>query len=201
MSKFNKKSSKLGFALTEVLMAIAVIIVIGIVAYPLYRNAQANAKMTTLSNSLLALDLYVKKTYSGQPFSTVFSGSSNQFIEQFNQSEGYNLPDNSELITIGAAEYNPNGYYMIKLDSSMVDPASCNNFLHTLAGNFDAIFVMSEEANGGGFGGAVQNYIPNNNMTSGIFPYSPTTACASLNLSNQPSYVTDVQIWLMNPIQ
>jgi type II secretory pathway pseudopilin PulG len=62
-----KNSSKKGFALTEVLMAIAVIIIIGIAAYPLYRNARVSSQVEGTANDLALLQTNVQTLYSGQP--------------------------------------------------------------------------------------------------------------------------------------
>ncbi len=46
-------SKRRGFALTEVLLSIAVIVIIGIVAYPLYENSKQNAQIDTVANAIL----------------------------------------------------------------------------------------------------------------------------------------------------
>jgi type II secretory pathway pseudopilin PulG len=61
--KFHKK----GFALTEVLMAIAVIIIFGIVAYPLYRTAHLNSQVETLANDVARIQTNTQSLFAGLP--------------------------------------------------------------------------------------------------------------------------------------
>ncbi len=55
-----------GFALTEVLLAIAVIVIIGIVSYPLYKNAQTSSKVEEMANTLAILSTNAQTLKQGQ---------------------------------------------------------------------------------------------------------------------------------------
>jgi Tfp pilus assembly protein PilE len=50
-----KAKKRKGFALTEVLMAIAVIIIVGIAAYPLYTNSRENSDVEAVINKIVNL--------------------------------------------------------------------------------------------------------------------------------------------------
>ncbi len=49
------KNKRKGFALTEILLSIAVIVIIGIVAYPLYKNARESAQVEQIANDMAIL--------------------------------------------------------------------------------------------------------------------------------------------------
>ncbi len=72
ISSFNKQIKKKGFALTEVLLAIAVIVIIGIAAYPLYKNARTSSEVEAMANDIAILQTNAQTLYSGQSsFTTI----------------------------------------------------------------------------------------------------------------------------------
>lgn len=64
-SRSNTKNKK-GFALTEVLLAIAVIVIIGIAAYPLYKNARTSSEVEAMANDIAILQTNAQTLYTGQ---------------------------------------------------------------------------------------------------------------------------------------
>lgn len=61
-----RKAGLRGFALTEVLLAIAVIVIIGIAAYPLYKNARTSSEVEAMANDIAILQTNAQTLYSGQ---------------------------------------------------------------------------------------------------------------------------------------
>lgn len=61
-----RKTGLHGFALTEVLLAIAVIVIIGIAAYPLYKNARTSSEVEAMANDIAIIQTNAQTLYSGQ---------------------------------------------------------------------------------------------------------------------------------------
>ncbi len=77
----NKKFAlQKGFALTEVLLSIAVIIIIGVASYPLYKEASTSNKVEDMANQIAILQTNVHTLYAGQ---SSYAGIS---IDQLNTS-------------------------------------------------------------------------------------------------------------------
>ncbi len=70
---FKKQSGKKGFALTEVLLAIAVIVIIGISVYPIYLSSKSNADVQNVVNTVTQIGLNTDRLYSRQ---TTYTGIS-----------------------------------------------------------------------------------------------------------------------------
>lgn len=67
ITKLNTHKAGLrGFALTEVLLAIAVIVIIGIAAYPLYKNARTSSEVEAMANDIAIVQTNAQTLYSGQ---------------------------------------------------------------------------------------------------------------------------------------
>ncbi len=71
--KFHQSPKRKGFALTEVLLSIAIIVIIGIVVYPLYANARESAKIESVKNAatqILATGDIYSKSFKSQAMSS-----------------------------------------------------------------------------------------------------------------------------------
>ncbi len=66
MPKCQILNTRKGFALTEVLLAIAVIIIIGVSAYPLYANSKRSSMVEEAANDMAVIQSGVEKLYTGQ---------------------------------------------------------------------------------------------------------------------------------------
>jgi prepilin-type N-terminal cleavage/methylation domain-containing protein len=62
----SRKTGLRGFALTEVLLAIAVIVIIGIAAYPLYKNARTSSEVEAMANDIAVIQTNTQTLFSGQ---------------------------------------------------------------------------------------------------------------------------------------
>jgi Tfp pilus assembly protein PilE len=73
-----KAKKRKGFALTEVLMAIAVIIIVGIAAYPLYTSSQENSDVEAAINKLVNLKSLVDENFTNANEVAQFGGNNMQ---------------------------------------------------------------------------------------------------------------------------
>lgn len=205
MKHFKKHNiKKLGFALSEVLLAIAVVVIVGITVYPIYENSRQNAKDQNLANELMLLDQYVKQKYSSSSNGAVFTDNSETFMQQFNEATGSNLPTDPNQFQIRSGDYQPNGYYEIHFNADIIEPKGCISFLNNIAGTYGAILLMDTESNGGAAGGVLKSDLPKDAYDgNAIIPWNPqdSGSCSYLSLANAPSYATSVQVWLLNPIK
>jgi type II secretory pathway pseudopilin PulG len=139
---------KRGFALTEVLMAIAIIIIIGIVAYPLYTSSRNKAQTMQLADSMVAFNVYIQNLLSQQQDTTYLSNeTSQQIIDQFNASQSYNLPDDGTTLQVGA--WSPQ-YFFVTFQGNIIPQSSCVDFVNTIAKSYDYVMVYTND-----FGGSV----------------------------------------------
>ena len=90
--KNHKKNAK-GFALTEVLLAIAVIVIIGIAAYPLYKNARTSSEVESMANDIAIIETSTQTLYSGQ---SAFTGLTPTQLENAGM-----VPDDLKTGTVG----------------------------------------------------------------------------------------------------
>lgn len=66
LNKKLPKKKKKGFALTEVLLSVAVIVIIGIAAYPLYQNSRTSSTVEQMANEITQISTNLQKVNNGQ---------------------------------------------------------------------------------------------------------------------------------------
>jgi type II secretory pathway pseudopilin PulG len=141
MKILNKRK---GFALTEVLMAIAVIIIVGIAAYPLYTSSRTNADVTQRANEVVALNSYMQELFSQQQDSSALEGTGYaSLIDSFNQTTGYDLDDTRTTLRVNSLSYgtgSPRGFVIAFMQSS-VPEKDCVGLMQTLAPVFDGMMT------------------------------------------------------------
>jgi Tfp pilus assembly protein PilE len=186
MKILNKRK---GFALTEVLMAIAVIIIVGIAAYPLYSSARSKAQVESYTTTLVSLNDYIVKEFTGQTdVSALSSGAfQSQLLTDFSNSTGIPISNAGsttyQVSPFMTSEY-PKSYDIVVYQ---VPNNDCVALLQSAAPLFDTVLVdylggtaVVKDNLGLGFGG-----------TSGVVQMTPTTiaaACQGATLGN-PSYI------------
>ena len=135
--------TKKGFALTEVLLAIAVIVIIGIAAYPLYKNARTSSEVEVTANDLAILDTNLHVLYAGHNYDTV----TNKLIEDSGMApEDLKTGISGTWVNAwgGVVQVQPQTYglgnnYMYTVVLTQVPPDACQKLVTRVAPNFTLI--------------------------------------------------------------
>jgi Tfp pilus assembly protein PilE len=177
----NKNKKRKGFALTEVLMAIAVIIIIGIAAYPLYKHARVNADVEKYNTLIVSLNDYVVKNYSSQPST---AGLDSTFLTLFDNSTGLLSQDN--LNQPGAIELEPFSTtkgYVIAIENGM-PLEDCVGLVSDMLPQFDVVVISTGQASGGSSSITNSNIIKNTATNTVATPATISNACSTANGAN-----------------
>jgi type II secretory pathway pseudopilin PulG len=149
----NNKNKNKGFALTEVLMAIAIIIIIGIVAYPLYSHARTEANINQVINDVTILQKDMDTVFQGQYGNITTMLESDYDIQQmglapddlnFESGSYWQIPSGGYIQTYPIEDSGgpiaPNAGYVISI--TQIPQAECTELGVRLAPLFQAVGVM-----------------------------------------------------------
>ena len=155
--KIKKRYTRNGFALTEVLLAVAVIIIVGVSAYGLYANARNSARVEAMANDMVSIKTSAKMIYSGQGSYNPPPAGSNNLTTLVLEKAGMAPPDlKTDVpgvwkntygqifvgITRNTSPIAPfqSDWYLLSINiNANIDPASCSKLITRVAPFFDLI--------------------------------------------------------------
>jgi type II secretory pathway pseudopilin PulG len=147
INKFNQK----GFALTEVLIAFGILIILAISAYPLYKHSRTEANISQIMNDIVILQKDMNTVFRGNYNNPTTMTESDYDIQQMGlapvdltyvvSNGNFAIPSGGYLETQGIVTPNgpiaPGNGYSISI--SQIPEIECNELTTRLASSFKAI--------------------------------------------------------------